>query len=434
MNRDLRDREALRSGRVWQLLRASRRMWLRASAFAVASILGALLAPLLEPLIPTDLPGRLGVDAVGDILRILASSMLVVATFSLGTLISAFAVASTGTTPRVTELLMEDPRAQNAISVFVGAFLFALVGIIGLAARLYSSVGVVVLFAITLFVVGVVIVTFLRWVDLVSHLGRIPDAVDRSVDAALGALEDRLLRPHLGARPWSDDLEVVDRVEAGAMGHVRHVDLAALETLATRHELQLRVEVLPGDFIGVSEVVVSADARLEAQTRAQIRAAVDLGPRRTFELDPRYCVLALAEIGSKALSPGLNDPGTAINVVAGLTRVLGRVRDPVVAQAPSAERVSARSLAIADLVEDAFGALARDAAGLVQVQERMLKSLALLADGASPAFAQALLRAADRVRDHGLARLQVDSERARVEALHARVGQACVPRGGVSPA
>ena len=102
--------------------------------------------------------------------------MLVVATFSLSTVISAYAAASADTTPRVTELLMQDTTAQNALSTFVGGFLFSLAGLIGLSAGVYGKDGHIILFAMTILVVLVIVVTFLRWVGVLSSFGRVPDA------------------------------------------------------------------------------------------------------------------------------------------------------------------------------------------------------------------------------------------------------------------
>ena len=138
-----------RSRWTWGLLKLSRKIWFRAVLFALLSVAGALLAVVLAPLIPGGIATRFGADAVGNILEILASSMLIVATFSLSTAISAYAAASADTTPRVTDLLMQDTTAQNALSTFVGGFLFALVGLIGLSAGIYGESGHLVLFTLT---------------------------------------------------------------------------------------------------------------------------------------------------------------------------------------------------------------------------------------------------------------------------------------------
>lgn len=75
---------------------------------------------------------------------------------------------------------MQDPAAQHALSTFIDGFLFALVGIIGLSAGIYGEDGHIVLFLITIVMVTAIVVTFLRWVDVLSNFGRVPDAIDRT--------------------------------------------------------------------------------------------------------------------------------------------------------------------------------------------------------------------------------------------------------------
>ena len=95
----------------WLITELARRLWVRASIFAVAGIFTAVIGIALAPLIPAGWSGRIGADSVDNVLQILASSMLAVTTFSLATMVSAYATASSATTPRVAELLiLETPR------------------------------------------------------------------------------------------------------------------------------------------------------------------------------------------------------------------------------------------------------------------------------------------------------------------------------------
>jgi uncharacterized membrane protein len=43
--------------------------------------------------------------------------------------------------------------------------------------------------------------------------------------------------------------------------------------------------------------------------------AVDLGPERTFEQDPKYAIRILVDVAIKALSPAINDPTTAVQAL-----------------------------------------------------------------------------------------------------------------------
>lgn len=66
----------------WRTLR--RQMWVRASLYTAAGVAAALMAVFAAPWVPDAVAERLGGDSVGSILTILASSLLGVATFSVG--------------------------------------------------------------------------------------------------------------------------------------------------------------------------------------------------------------------------------------------------------------------------------------------------------------------------------------------------------------
>ncbi|MFN3673402.1 MAG: DUF2254 family protein, partial [Bosea sp. (in: a-proteobacteria)] len=126
---------------LWAVSQITRRMWFRASLFSILAVATALAAIVLAPSIPSDWPTKIGADAVDNILGIIASSMLAVTTFSLSTMVAAYAAATSNVTPRATRLVMEDTTTQNVLATFIGSFLYSLVGIIALSTGAYGGAG-----------------------------------------------------------------------------------------------------------------------------------------------------------------------------------------------------------------------------------------------------------------------------------------------------
>ena len=185
----------------WLLLQLSRRLWVRATAFSLLGVVTALIALLVKHYIPDDLPAKIGSDAVDSLLQIIATSMLSVMIFSLSTIVSAYASATSNTTPRATQLLMADSTAQNSLATFLGAFLFSLVGIIVLQTGQYGDNGRVVLYVVTLGVIVIIVLTLLRWTDYVLRLGRVGPTCDRVESVATTALRRRRASPYLSGQP-----------------------------------------------------------------------------------------------------------------------------------------------------------------------------------------------------------------------------------------
>lgn len=133
----------------------------------------------------------------------MASSMLVIATFSVSSMVSACASASSTATPRSFRLVVSDDASQNALSTFLGAFIYSVVGLTAVMNGHFGRAGLFVLFVLTVTVTvfGIVILSFLRWVDSIARLGRMGSTIDRVARAAAGALKRRRDAPTLHASP-----------------------------------------------------------------------------------------------------------------------------------------------------------------------------------------------------------------------------------------
>ncbi|WP_199899716.1 DUF2254 family protein [Sneathiella glossodoripedis] len=173
-------------------------LWIRPLIICLLSISMAFLARLVDNSGIDHLLPNVTVESLNTLLSIISASMLVIATFAVGAMISAYSNASRTATPRSFTLVVADDVSQNALSAFVGSFIFSIVALIALQNGLYGNAGRFVLFSLTLFVFIVVIVTFIRWVDRVARLGRLEETIDKVENATLEALERRRFIPRWG--------------------------------------------------------------------------------------------------------------------------------------------------------------------------------------------------------------------------------------------
>jgi uncharacterized membrane protein len=403
----------------WLLRRTLRQTWVRVVSFAILAIATVVATRLVGPLIPSDWAERIGAEAVDQLLGILASSMLAVTTFSLSVAVAAFAGASSNATPRATRLLQEDHTTQNVLATFLGAFIYGLVGIILLKAGYYGDGGVLVLYVATVMVVVLVVAALLRWISHLMVFGRMGDTLDRVERATSDALAARLSTPFLGGRPWvaprPDDSEPLLPEE---VGYVQHVDMSALAEIASRLELTCWIEAMPGKFVHPATPLLYTRLRgLPEEDLHALRGVFTCANERTFDQDPRFGVTVLAEIASRALSPAVNDPGTAISVLGRLVRILAQWQDPMTPEVKF-PALYVRPLDPAALVDDGFRPIARDGATMVEVQTRLQDALAALATGAPGAYgdpARAMSHEAIARADHAGIHPQ-DMERIRATA------------------
>lgn len=385
-------------------------MWVRAAIFTVIAVIVVLAARFVGPLLPFTFSLSLADDAVDSLLQIIATAMLTVSTFSVTAMVTAFSSATTTATPRSTQLLIADPTSQNAVSTFIGAFTFSLVGIVALSTGYYGGQGRTILFVATLVVIAIVVFTLLRWISHLSTFGRMADVIDRVEKAATLSLTTHAESPTLGARPAVAVPAGAEPVHADEVGYVTHVDVGGLERLAQRHALEIHVRATPGRIADARSPLAAIRGEVDDDVRAAVRRAFRVENHRTYEQDPRFGVIALSEIGSRALSPSTNDPGTAIEVLAALHRVFAAALRVEPRSEVDHERVYIAAPRLTDLLADGFRPLARDGATLLEVQVRLQKCLASLA-AAAPEHAEAFRDAARSAYERSRRTLDREDER-----------------------
>jgi uncharacterized membrane protein len=409
----------------WLLTLFARKLWIRVSVMALIGVATAAAGIVLAPYVPDAWTIKIGAQAIDGILNVLASSMLAVTVFSMTTMVSAYGAATSNVTPRATRLLMEDNTSQNVLGTFIGSFLFSLVGIIALSTGLYGSEGRAILLVVTIGLIALIAVTILRWIDYLARFGRLGETIARVEDATWEALERRRAHPHLGGRPMQGPPPSDARpIFATAIGYVQHVDMAALQERAAEGGFTVFVTAPPGIFADPARPVAMIAGQVDDEEARSVAEAFTIGSERTFDQDPRFGLCVLSEIASRALSPAVNDPGTAIDVIGRAVRLLvrwNRCDGPADDAEIACENVRVPALSVDDMVDDVFSPIARDGAGILEVQLRLQKALLSLAVADEAVFAAAARRHSTIALRRSEAAFALEDEQQAVAAVAAGI-------------
>jgi uncharacterized membrane protein len=151
--------------------------------------------------------------------------------------------------------------------------------------------------------------------------------------------------------------------------------------LARAHDLVLELHRRPGRFVIAGRLMRAwPSARV---TDEVIEAAADkvvIGPKRTPTQDVEFLVGALVEIAVRALSPGINDPRTAITCIDWLTAALAHFirsgeRSPLIHDQDGALRLITNPTTFEDALDAAFNQIRQTANGHLSVLIRMIEGL-----------------------------------------------------------
>ncbi|HEY0962279.1 MAG TPA: DUF2254 domain-containing protein [Pseudomonadales bacterium] len=375
-------------------------LWVKPILSCILSVMAALVAHGADSSsIGIELVARLpdiSAESIEDLLKITAASMLVIATFSVGAMVAAYGSAGSMATPRTFSLVISDDVSQNALSVFVGVFIFSVVSLMALMNGYYGKPGRVVLFALTLIALGLVIITFVRWVDRIARLGRLGTVIDKVEAATARAMEARLAFPTLRGIRATNLKPAGVAVYARTVGYVQQIDVKQLQRHAEQENSRITVVALPGTFATPDRpmfYVERDDGTAYSPDPRLIERAFIVGQDRMFDHDPRFGLVVLSEIATRALSPGVNDPGTAIDIIGTCVRLFVQWSKPVTApHEPECDRVYVPELDIGDMFDDAFTSITRDGAGILEVQIRLQKAFRTLASCGTDAMRRQAVR------------------------------------------
>lgn len=406
----------------------SNALWVVPSVGALLAVFIAFAASWVNAFAPAGSLPQIDKTTVESLLDVIASSMLAVSTFSLSIMVSAFASASSSATPRATDLVMGDDNTRMAIASFISAFIFAIIAKIALSVGYYGHNGLFALFISTILVLLYLIVTLIRWVHTLSQLGRLENTLSKIQSAAQQALLHYRKEPNMGAT-WQGELDAhAYPIVAGQSGYITHINMGTLQNHAEENDWYIHVAVCPGELVVSDTVLAYVNLQAEQYTKdyekhpaASLVKCFVMDASRTYEQDPEWGVIVLSEAAQRALSPGINDPGTSIRVMSDLLSLFVDTRvNPEEAESnKDYDRLSIVERDCGAWIEEGFLPIARDGATSVEVGLVMQKVLAGIARNAPEKM---MREAARRVATLSLERFEkslvYDSDKERLRRKH----------------
>ena len=318
---------------VWHNIRAS--YWFYPAVFSVSAVALALLTIHLDRsgwadwLVGVEwlIPAR--AEGASNMLIVIAGSMIAVASTLFSITIAAVVFASGNYGPRLLTNFMENRGNQLSLAIFIATFVYSLIvlravrqdeGQVALllgedATRLPGFVPQLSL--LTAFVLAGVSVAV-----LVYFLNHIPASI--RINSVLEGIGHRLLRMIRKRFPEKDCGLEAERPGHGApiaahgTGYIQIIDYQALHAIAKKAGGQMVMKVRTGDFIHPDMVVACWTPGPQGEAQPPENRFADclaLGSRRTPNQDVDFLIDELVEIGLRALSPGINDPFTAITAI-----------------------------------------------------------------------------------------------------------------------
>lgn len=357
-----------------------------------------------------------GPEGARAVLGTVAGSMITIAGVVFSITIVALSLASSQFGPRLLANFMRDRGNQLVLGTFIATFIYCLVVLRSVSAaeeRMFvPHFSVMIAVGLAFASVGVLIYfmhhasTSIQAVHVISLVGRDLDEVIRKFFP--GRNGEPGAEPPGAAGPPDGFEEEAEPVEATGGGYVQTIDLDGLTELASEHALVIRLLRRQGQFVTAGSplalVAPAPDPDDADEIGRKINRAFLYGDERTVSEDPEFAIEQLVEVAVRALSPGVNDPFTAVRCIDRLGSSLGLIARR---RLPSFQRfdgdgdprVFERRLTYAGVCEAAFNQIRQYGGSSVAVTLRLLECIAALGPQVEDeTFRDALRRQAEVIR------------------------------------
>ena len=350
-----------------------------------------------------------GADGARSLLEAVAGSMVSVAATAFSITTVALQLAASNFGPRLLRNFMQDTGNQVVLGTFLGTFIYCLFvlrtirgegdGYSQFVPQLSVTVGIL----LALISIGILIY-FIHHASTIIQVSH----VIQNVSADLHLAIERLFPEKMG-RGEPEYRHPISRFpisfEEGALpirgtgtGYLQAIDNEELMKVACKYNLLISLQTRPGKFVvqGSNLVLIFPSHKLSRKLTKQINNAFILGKERTEQQDVEFPINQLVEIAIRAISPGINDPFTAISCIdqlsAGLCHLVQRKFPSPYHYNNNQVRVIAEGVRFAELMDTVFNTIRQYGRSDVTVMIRLLEAIALIATYTNSSQYQAVLR------------------------------------------
>jgi len=339
---------------------------------------------------PGFLP-QIGVEGSRLVLSTIAGSMMTVTSIVFSITVVTLTLASGQLGPRLLHNFRSDPANQFVLGIFLAIFVYCIAVLQTIRGGFEDTLFVPHLsIAVALILVLVGIATLIFFIHHIST-GIQADELVSSVSQETQEVIKRLLPEESeeppnpeGERPDPPNSKQQIVIRSDVEGYLCAIDYNELLGIATEFDSKIVIESSAGDFIPEGGRLLRIEGIDDEEDLPELRLkfAFVVGSRRTIPQDLEYGLSQLVEIALRALSPGINDPFTAIACIHRLAACLR-----LVAQRPDLSPVMYREQEprlwrkvpdFQDLLDATWPQIREAAAGQTAVLETLSASLSII--------------------------------------------------------
>lgn len=257
-------------------------------------------------------------ETARNVLTTVIAGLISIMVFSFSLVMILLNQASSNFSPRVLPGLISNRRHQIILGIYLSSILYSIFTLIVIqsAGKAYQLPGFSVLLAIVF--MTVCLGAFIYFIHSISQAIQVNNIIDKIFSKAINRLEN-LIEKEENYEIGFPDTSNWQVLKSTKSGYFQNLSLNNLIDLTKQNECRFEITPIKGSYVIKGTPIIKYDKDLDEESRSQIQASFFFSKSELIEDNYALAFKQITEIALKAMSPGINDPGTAINAIDYLT-------------------------------------------------------------------------------------------------------------------
>ena len=306
-----------------------KKVWITPALYSISAIILSLASFYLDLLVVgrfTDvIPPILltNIELGKDILGILAAALLTMTTFTFSTVLVVLTTYASQFSPRSPENFVHGQVTRSVLGIFLGGFIYTSLSLLYMQDKTFGHE--VLTPSIGMFISFFCVAAFAYYIHFVSSNVQVTALINKlTADAEKVITKYRELQEedYISLEKWQPTRQK-EEIKANREGYIQFFDLIRLLEFAEKRDIEIEIAVTTGEYVSEEMPVMYVYGGEEQNF--SFTDFYTIGDERTVEQDVGYAVQKLMEVAIRAISPSLNDPNTANEILIRIGRLLGRM-------------------------------------------------------------------------------------------------------------
>ena len=260
------------------------------------------------------------VNLAKSILTLLAGSLFSVATFTFSTMLTVISLYSSNFSPRTVENFLLHKTSMRTLGIFMGGFIYCIASLFFM--RSSQEEYLVISASVALFYAFACVLYFTKFVYNVANFVQLEKLVYSLYEQADTVVDETI--SYFSQRTMIEKLPQIETtyyytIRANQHGYVEHIQFDQLANISREAEGILILNLRIGDFLSnnepIAEFYTNQKLQEEHDFEEKINRELTYETEQSTMFDPNFARIKLVEVALRAVSPGINDPNTAIHIL-----------------------------------------------------------------------------------------------------------------------